>query len=143
MHFKWDSMPTVEMTMSARRETPNRMTLFRECAVCGRSIVTTADTPWMRLVTTQEDGKRRQKVKYYCSGKCKAESYIHRFDGKAEQRRAQREQARDISTKNRRYYAAHREQEKARQKERYWANLEASRLAVQFNHQKRRALGLE
>lgn len=45
--------------------------------------------------------------------------------------------------KNRRYYAAHREEEKARQRARHYGNLEASRLTAQFNHQKRRARGLE
>lgn len=129
--------------MSVRRETENRLTLFRECAICGKSIVTTAATPWMRMVTTTEDGKRRQMVQYYCSGKCKAASYVHRFDGKAAERKAEKDRQRDTTEKNRRYYEAHREQEKARQKARYWANIEASRLVVQYNHQKRRAMGLE
>lgn len=129
--------------MSVRRETPNRLTLFRECAICGKSIVTTAATPWMRMVTTTKDGKRQQRVQYYCSSKCKAASYVHRFDGKAAERKAEKDRQRDIAKKNRRYYEAHREQEKARQKARYRANIEASRLTVRFNHEKRRVLGLE
>lgn len=129
--------------MSVRRETENRLTLFRECAICGKSIVTTASTPWMRMVTTTEDGKRRQRVQYYCSSKCKTASYVHLFDGKAAERKAEKDRQRDTTEKNRRYYETHREQEKARQKARYWANIEASRLAVQYNHQKRRAMGLE
>lgn len=36
--------------MSVRRNTTNRLTLFRTCGTCGRSIVTTADTPWVRQV---------------------------------------------------------------------------------------------
>lgn len=39
--------------MSVRRKTTNRLTLFRSCATCGREIVTTADTPFMRLEVEQ------------------------------------------------------------------------------------------
>lgn len=128
--------------MSVRRGTTNRMTLYRECGICGRSIVTTADTPWVRQMP--RDGKKQATV-YFCSEKCFAASYKHIgwYDGKTEQRRAEREANRDTKEKNRRYYATHREEEKARQKARYYGNLEASRLTVQFNHQKRRARGLE
>ena len=42
-----------EDRMSVRRDTPNRLTLYRECAICGRPIVTTAATPWMRMVEEQ------------------------------------------------------------------------------------------
>lgn len=31
--------------MSVRRQTANRLTLFRTCGTCGKQIVTTADTP--------------------------------------------------------------------------------------------------
>lgn len=34
--------------MSVRRQTANRLTLFRTCGTCGKQIVTTADTPWVR-----------------------------------------------------------------------------------------------
>lgn len=41
--------------MSVRRQTANRLTLFRTCGTCGKQIVTTADTPWVRQV--ERDGK--------------------------------------------------------------------------------------
>lgn len=79
--------------MSARRKTVNRLTLFRQCGTCGKSIVTTADTPWIRQVP--RDGKR-QAITYYCSKKCFAASYKHVgwYDGKAEERRKERERNR-------------------------------------------------
>lgn len=43
--------------MSVRRQTANRLTLFRTCGTCGKQIVTTADTPWVRQV--ERDGKRQ------------------------------------------------------------------------------------
>ena len=72
--------------MSVRRQTANRLTLFRTCGTCGKQIVTTADTPWVRQV--ERDGKR-QATTYFCSEGCFAASYKHIgwFDGKAEERR--------------------------------------------------------
>ena len=92
--------------MSARRPyAEKRATLFRTCGTCGRSIVTTADTP------------------YYCSEGCYAASYKHIgwFDGKAEERRRLKDRNRDPERereRGRRYYAAHREErvEAARQR---------------------------
>ena len=90
--------------MSVRRQTANRLTLFRTCGTCGKQIVTTADTPWVRQV--ERDGKR-QATTYFCSEGCFAASYKHIgwFDGKAEERR-----------KLKAYQQAHREElrEKAR-----------------------------
>lgn len=43
--------------MSVRRQTANRLTLFRTCGTCGKQIVTTADTPWVRQV--ERDGKKQ------------------------------------------------------------------------------------
>ena len=40
--------------MSVRRQTANRLTLFR---TCGKQIVTTADTPWVRQ--TERDTYKR------------------------------------------------------------------------------------
>ena len=101
--------------MSVRRDTTNRLTLFRTCGTCGRSIVTTADTPWVRQV--ERDGKK-QATTYFCSERCFAASYKHIgwYDGKAEERRREREAKRDTREKSRRYYAAHAEElrEKAR-----------------------------
>lgn len=91
--------------MSARRkDTKSRLTLFRDCAVCGKSIVTTADTPWLRNV--------RGKNCYYCSHKCFYASYIHKgfVDGLTAERKKITEANRDISAKNRKYYWSHREQ---------------------------------
>lgn len=122
--------------MSVRRKTNNRLTLYRECAICGRSFVTTADTPWVRLVVM--DG--HTKTCYYCSGKCKQASYKHLFDGKADERRAAREAQRDIIEKNRKYYAAHQEQEKARAKARYWADPEKARADNAYQRRKRKAM---
>lgn len=101
--------------MSVRRDTPNRLTLHRVCGTCGRSIVTTADTPWVRQV--ERDGKR-QATTYFCCSSCFAASYKHIgwYDGKNRERRRAREAARDNRERNRRYYAAHAEElrEKAR-----------------------------
>ncbi len=58
--------------MSVRRQTANRLTLFRTCGTCGKQIVTTADTPWVRQV--ERDGKR-QATTYFCSEGCFAASY--------------------------------------------------------------------
>ena len=108
--------------MSVRRQTANRLTLFRTCGTCGKQIVTTADTPWVRQV--ERDGKR-QATTYFCSEGCFAASYKHIgwFDGKTEERRRLKDQNRDPERERerwRRYYAAHREEriEAARQRRR-------------------------
>lgn len=122
--------------MTVRRNTTNRLTLYRTCHTCGKGFVTTADTPFIRQMTNV-DGKK-QKTCYFCSEKCKAASYKHLFDGRADVRKAEREAKRDISEKNRRYYAAHAEQLRQKAKERYWANPEISREVIRYNHMKRR-----
>lgn len=48
--------------MSVRRQTANRLTLFRTCGTCGKQIVTTADTPWVRQV--ERDGERVRAIHY-------------------------------------------------------------------------------
>lgn len=125
--------------MSVRRNTTNRLTLYRTCGTCGRQIVTTADTPWVRQV--ERDGKK-QATTYFCSEKCFAASYKHIgwYDGKAEERRKAREAARDISEKNRRYYAARAEQERRRAKERYWADHDGSLAGLAFQRKKRKLM---
>ncbi len=107
--------------MSVRRQVvlTGRRTLYRKCGTCGRSIVTTADTPWVRQVP--RDGKRQATV-YYCSETCKKASYKHLFDGKAEERRRAREAKRDTRKKCRRYYAAHAEELKEYARQRRLAN---------------------
>lgn len=96
--------------MSVRRQTANRLTLFRTCGTCGKQIVTTADTPWVRQV--ERDGKR-QATTYFCSEGCFAASYKHIgwFDGKAEERRKLKDRNRDPEkerARNRAYQQAHR-----------------------------------
>ena len=95
--------------MSVRRNTTNRLTLFRTCGTCGKNIVTTADTPWVRQVP--RDGKA-QATTYFCSEKCFAASYKHIgwFDGKAEERRRAKDAARDNRERCRRYNEVHKEE---------------------------------
>lgn len=81
-------------------------------------VVTSAASPFMRMVA--RDGKR-QAITYYCSESCKKASYKHIgwADGKADERRKEREQKRDIAEKNRRYYEAHAEEIKAKERAYY------------------------
>ena len=102
--------------MSVRRDTNNRLTLFRVCGTCGKSFTTTAASPWMRQIA--RDGKR-QATTYFCSSACFQASYKHKFDGKAAERRKEREAKRDVTEKNRRYYQSHAEQERARLENQY------------------------
>lgn len=107
--------------MSVRRDTKNRLTLYRTCGSCGRQIVTTADTPWVRQVP--RDGKA-QATTYYCSEKCYAASYKHIgwFDGKAQERRKAREAKRDNRARCKRYNDAHREERREYARQRRLAN---------------------
>lgn len=124
--------------MSVRRKTANRLTLYRTCQTCGKNIVTTADTPWVRQIVI--DG--RQVTCYFCSETCKRESYKHPgwWDGLADARRRAKEAARDVREKNRRYYAAHAEQERQRAHKRYWADPESARKDNRYQREKRRIL---
>ncbi len=121
-----------------RTGTKSRLTLFRTCHTCGRKIVTTAATPFIRQLYNV-DGKR-QKTCYFCSEACKRASYTYRMDGKAEECRKAREASRDISEKNRRYYESHAEQERARARERYWADPERARADVKYQRRKQRLM---
>lgn len=122
--------------MSVRRKTGNRLTLFRTCHTCGKSIVTTADTPFVRQIVI--DG--RQVTCYFCGEKCKRASYKHPgwWDGLAEARRKGREAARDFKEKNRRYYAAHAEKLRQRSRERYWKDPESARANNRYQREKRK-----
>ena len=113
------------------------MTLFRNCFICGKHIVTTADTPFVRQITNV-NGKKQATV-YFCSASCKAKSYKHIFDGKADDRRKDKEEKRS-KEKNKKYYMAHAEKEKRRQKEKYWKNVEQSRLDLNYQRKKRKLL---
>lgn len=94
--------------MSVRRNTTNRLTLFRTCYVCGQTMITTADTPFMRQLKNV-DGKKEKTV-YFCSESCKNSTYKHLFDGLAWKRREEKEQNRNIKEKNYKYYHAHKEE---------------------------------
>lgn len=126
--------------MSARRNTTNRLNLRRQCHTCGKWIMTTADTPWIRQMTNVDGVK--QKTCYFCSLGCKEASYIHKgwYDGKTEQRRLEKEAKRDTREKNRKYYAAHREKELERARKYRAEHLEECRAAVRYNHHKRKLL---
>lgn len=123
--------------MGVRRQTKNRLTLFRECGTCGKTFQTTADSPWIRQI--ERDGKK-QATTYYCSSPCFQASYKHIgwYDGLAKERKRLRDEQRDVREKNRRYYAAHAEQERERQKARYWANHDDSLETLRYNRRKRK-----
>lgn len=126
--------------MGVRRKTvlTGRKTLFRTCDICGRPIVTTADTPFVRQIL--RDG--RQITVYYCSETCKKASYKYSgwFDGKAEERRKEREENRDIREKNKRYYAAHAEQMRERARRYRSEHPEEVRMSNEFYRKKRKLL---
>lgn len=126
--------------MAVRRNTTNRRTLFRTCGICGKSIITTADTPWVRQILTIEDGRHRQITTYYCSTGCFQASYknIGWYDGKAEERRKQKDRGRDNRARNARYYAAHRDEICARHREKHWADHDASLADLAYQRRKRK-----
>ena len=128
--------------MSVRRNTTNRLTLYRTCGTCGRQIVTTADTPWIRQV--ERDGKK-QATTYFCSEKCFAASYKHIgwYDGKAEERRKLKEARRDWKTKNRKYREAHAEELREKARLRRLANPGMAAADSAYNRKKRKLLAQE
>lgn len=128
--------------MSVRRNTTNRLTLYRTCGTCGRQIVTTADTPWVRQV--ERDGKK-QATTYFCSEKCFAASYKHIgwYDGKAEERRKLKEARRDWKTKNRKYREAHAEELREKARLRRLANPGMAAADSAYNRKKRKMLAQE
>lgn len=128
--------------MSVRRKTTNRLTLYRTCGTCGRQIVTTADTPWVRQV--ERDGKK-QATTYFCSEKCFAASYKHIgwYDGKAEERRKLKEARRDWKTKNRKYREAHAEELREKARLRRLANPGMAAADSAYNRKKRKLLAQE
>lgn len=128
--------------MSVRRNTTNRLTLYRTCGTCGRQIVTTADTTWVRQV--ERDGKK-QATTYFCSEKCFAASYKHIgwYDGKAEERRKLKEARRDWKTKNRKYREAHAEELREKARLRRLANPGMAAADSAYNRKKRKLLAQE
>ena len=125
--------------MSVRRNTTNRLTLYR---TCGTQIVTTADTPWVRQV--ERDGKK-QATTYFCCEKCFAASYKHIgwYDGKAEERRKLKEARRDWKTKNRKYREAHAEELREKARQRRLANPGMAAADSAYNRKKRKLLAQE
>ena len=126
--------------MSVRKDTRNRKTLIRACGTCGVEFLTTAGTPWLRQVP--RDGKRQVNT-YYCCETCFSASYRHRFDGKAKERRAERERNRDRTEYRKKRYAENRDRELAYARARYWADPEAARAANRYAKKKRRLLAGE
>lgn len=126
--------------MAVRRKTSNRLTLYRNCHICGKSIVTTSDTPWVRQLSNV-DGKK-QKTCYFCSEKCFASSYKHIgfYDGKAEERRKEKEMNRDKRDKNYRYYHSHEKELREKRKKRYWENREEELLSNKYYKMKRKLM---
>lgn len=118
--------------MGVRRNTANRLTLYRTCHVCGQTMITTADTPFVRSLPNV-DGKK-QKTCYFCSEKCKNSTYIHNFDGLYWKRREEydraREAKRDRKEENRTYYAEHLEAEQERTRRRFAEMSDAERDAL-------------
>ena len=126
--------------MSVRRDTKNRLTLYRECHTCGLEIVTTADTPFVRQL--HNVAGQKQKTCYFCPESCWRASYKRPGwrDGLAGARRRAKEAARDKKEKNRRYYDTHAEQERQRARERYWSDPESARADNRYQREKRRIL---
>lgn len=125
-----------------RQDVEKRLTLFRCCGTCGKSFTTTADTPFVRQVP--RDGKKMATT-YYCSEECHKASYKHVgwFDGKAEERRKEREAKRDIHEKNRRYYAAHADEMRERRRKQYYADPEREKADRAYYRRKRALLAAE
>ena len=79
--------------------------------------VTSAGSPFMRMI--ERDGKK-EAVTYYCCQSCY--KHIGWYDGKSNERRAERERNRDRREYNRRYYAEHAEEIKAKKRAYYAAH---------------------
>lgn len=79
---------------------------------------------------------------YYCSQSCLKGSYkfLSWYDGKADERRKEREQKRDIKAKGRRYYERHRDELRAKAKAKYWADPESARENMRYYRRKRKLL---
>ena len=122
--------------MSIRRpDTKYHRYLLRTCETCGKTFWTSAGSPFARQMP--KDGKKQATV-YFCSESCKKASYKHLFDGKAAQRRKEREAKRNIKEKNRRYYERHAEQLRERKREQYWADPERARKDNAYQRKKRK-----
>lgn len=86
--------------------------------MCGKNIITTADTPFVRQLPNV-NGKKQATV-YFCSEHCKESTYKHHFDGLAWKRKELRDQTRNIKEKNYKYYHEHEEDLRERRKIQYY-----------------------
>ena len=124
--------------MSIRKvNAQSRRTLIRTCFQCGQIILTRADTPWIRQLCNV-DGKK-QYTAYFCSQSCMDASYTYNMDGRAEERKRAKDNRtpEQIREKNRRYYLAHAETERARQKRNYYSRTPEENAAInKHNHAK-------
>ena len=126
--------------MSIRRNTTNRLSLIRQCGTCGKSIGTSADSPWIRQMPK---GDKKQATVYFCSSVCYQKSYKHIgwYDGKSDERRAAKEAARDVSGKNKRYYQRNKNRIKKQHKVRYWDKHDEFIAQGAFYRKKRKLIG--
>lgn len=124
--------------MGVRRNTTNRFTLIRTCYVCGKTFLTTADTPFVRQLPNV-DGKK-SKTCYFCSESCKQSTYKHLFDGKANERKRARDRNRDRTLQWTRYYAEHGDEVRERRKRNWYAMPEAERSAEGHYYRRKRKL---
>ena len=79
-----------------------------------------------------------KKTVYFCSESCKKDSYIHNMDGHAEERKRAKRTPEQIREKNRRYYLAHIEAERARSRVAYHSRTPEQNRAIN-RHNKRQA----
>lgn len=131
--------------MTVRRKTTNRLTLIRVCGTCGKTFTTTADSPWIRQVP--RDGKV-QATTYYCCESCYAASYKHIgwFDGKAAERRRQKDLNRDPIKERerfRRYNEEHRDERREYAKQRRIADPGLAAADGAFYRKKRKLLAAD
>lgn len=129
--------------MSVRRNAENRIPLVRICGTCGKEFSTTASSPWIRQIP--RDGKKMATT-YYCSTCCFQKSYKHIgwYDGKADQRRKEKDRNRtDNKERWKKYSEAHRKELNEKRMKRYWANREEELLNNVFYRKKRKMLAQE
>lgn len=129
--------------MSVRRDTANRKPLVRICGTCGKEFSTTASSPWIRQIP--RDGKKMATT-YYCSSSCFQKSYKHIgwYDGKADERRKEKDRNRtDNKERWKKYSESHRQELNEKRTKRYWANREEELLNNKYYKKKRKMLAQE
>lgn len=125
--------------MSVRRpDAMSRKTLFRDCFICGRHFSTTVETPFVRQIANVK-GKKQATV-YFCSEVCKRKSYKHIFDGKADERRKERETNRDKKEKNRNYYLKNADKIKENRMKYYYEKRDECIKSSKYQREKQKLL---